>query len=125
MRWRISGKPELLRDTMQMTLNGDVRTQNAPYLMMELMMNTECRYEAWDFMKQNWDKMTAQYPENAVPRMCGGITALVDRRATSTNSSKPTKSSRAARPSTSIWSGCMSRSPSRNAKSPPRPPIWE
>ena len=72
-------KPELLRDTMQMTLNGDVRTQNAPYLMMELMMNTECRYAAWDFMKQNWDKMTAQYPENAVPRMCGGITALVDR----------------------------------------------
>jgi puromycin-sensitive aminopeptidase len=72
-------KPELLRDTMQMTLNGDVRTQNAPYLMMELMMNTECRYQAWEFMKQNWDKMTAQYPENAVPRMCGGITALVDR----------------------------------------------
>ena len=72
-------KPELLRDTMQMTLNGDVRTQNAPYLMMELMMNTECRYEAWDFMKQNWDRMTTQYPENAVPRMCGGITALVGR----------------------------------------------
>ncbi len=72
-------RPELLRDTMQMTLNGEVRTQNAPYLMMELLMNTECRYEAWDFLKQNWEKMVERYPENAIPRMCGGITTLVDR----------------------------------------------
>jgi puromycin-sensitive aminopeptidase len=71
-------RPELLRDAMQMTLNGEVRTQNAPYLMMELMMNTECRYEAWAFLKQNWDKMVAAYPENAIPRMCGGVTSLVD-----------------------------------------------
>jgi len=71
-------RPELLRDAMQMTLNGEVRTQNAPYLMMELMMNTECRYEAWAFLKQNWDKMAAAYPENAIPRMCGGVTSLVD-----------------------------------------------
>jgi puromycin-sensitive aminopeptidase len=69
---------ELLRDAMQMTLNGEVRTQNAPYLMMELLMNTECRYEAWSFLKQNWEKMMGQYPENAIPRMAGGITALVD-----------------------------------------------
>jgi len=72
-------RPELLRDTMQMTLNGEVRTQNAPYLMMELLMNTECRYEAWSFLKQNWEKMIAQYPENAIPRMCGGVTTLVDK----------------------------------------------
>jgi puromycin-sensitive aminopeptidase len=70
--------PQLLHDTMQMTLNGEVRTQNAPYLMMELLMNTQCRHEAWRFMQQNWEKMAAQYPENAIPRMCGGITALVD-----------------------------------------------
>ncbi|MGO9056761.1 MAG: M1 family metallopeptidase [Candidatus Binataceae bacterium] len=74
-------RPEFLRDTMQMTLNGEVRTQNAPYLMMELLMNTECRYEAWAFMKQHWDKMSTTYPENALPRMCGGITSLVDQEA--------------------------------------------
>ena len=65
-------RPEFLRDTMQMTLNGEVRTQNAPYLMMELLMNTECRYEAWAFLKQNWEKMSTTYPENALPRMCAG-----------------------------------------------------
>jgi puromycin-sensitive aminopeptidase len=74
-------RPELLRDAMQMTLNGEVRTQNAPYLMMELLMNTECRYEAWGFLKQNWEKMTAQFPENALPRMAGGVVTLVDRQA--------------------------------------------
>jgi puromycin-sensitive aminopeptidase len=72
-------RPELLRDAMAMTLNGEVRTQNAPYLMMELLMNTECRYEAWGYLKQNWDKMIEHYPENAIPRLCGGITSLVDR----------------------------------------------
>jgi hypothetical protein len=46
--------------------------------MAELLMNIECRYEAWAFLKANWDKMMAQYPENAIPRMCSGITALVD-----------------------------------------------
>ncbi len=71
-------QPQLLRDAMEMTLNGEVRTQNAPYLMMELLMNTECRYEAWNFLKKNWDKMIEKYPENAIPRMCGGVTSLVD-----------------------------------------------
>jgi len=72
-------RPELLREVMQMTLNGEVRTQNAPYLIVELMMNTQSRYAAWDFLKQNWDRMVATYPENAIPRMCSGITVLVDR----------------------------------------------
>jgi len=71
-------RPEALHDVMQMTLNGEIRTQNAPYVMAELLMNIECRYEAWAFLKANWDKMMAQYPENAIPRMCSGITALVD-----------------------------------------------
>jgi puromycin-sensitive aminopeptidase len=70
-------RAELLRETMQMTVNGEVRTQNAPYLMQELLHNNQCRDEAWDFMREHWDTMLAQYPENAIPRMCEGVTALV------------------------------------------------
>jgi len=71
----------LLRQTMQMTINGEVRTQNAPYLMQELLHNIECRYEAWDFMREHWEQMIARYPENAVPRMCQGVTSLLEREA--------------------------------------------
>jgi aminopeptidase N len=67
---------ELLRATMELTLSGEVRTQNAPYLMHSLMYNTVCREEAWRFFKRNWDTMVERYPENSIPRMCEGVIAL-------------------------------------------------
>jgi puromycin-sensitive aminopeptidase len=70
-------QPELIEQTLRMTLNGEVRTQNAPYLMRALLMNTEGREQAWAFMKEHWEEMLRQYPDNSIPRMCEGITALV------------------------------------------------
>lgn len=69
----------LLRETMAMTLDGQVRTQNAPYLMHSLLLNVDCRYEAWDFVKRNWEEMVNKYPDSALPRMCEGVVALLDR----------------------------------------------
>jgi puromycin-sensitive aminopeptidase len=69
----------LLRKTMEMTLDGQVRTQNAPYLMHSLLLNTHSRYEAWDFVKRNWAEMSKKYPDNALPRMCEAVVALLDR----------------------------------------------
>jgi len=71
--------PALLRKTMEMTLDGQVRTQNAPYLMHALLLNTHSRYEAWDFVKRNWDEMSKKYPDSALPRMCEAVVALLDR----------------------------------------------
>ncbi len=59
----------LLRKTAEMSLDGEVRTQNAPYLMNSLLVNTSGRYEAWDFIRSHWDEMTRKYPDNALPRM--------------------------------------------------------
>ncbi len=71
--------PELLRSTMAMTLDGQVRTQNAPYLMHSLLLNTAIRYEAWDFVRGNWEEMSRKYPDAALPRMCEAVVALLDR----------------------------------------------
>jgi puromycin-sensitive aminopeptidase len=71
--------PELLRQTMTMTLNNEVRTQNAPFLMHSLLGNPAVRYEAWDFIRQNWEAMTDRYPDSALPRMCEAIVGLLDR----------------------------------------------
>ncbi|HLK86785.1 MAG TPA: M1 family metallopeptidase [Candidatus Binataceae bacterium] len=70
---------EPLRETMEMTLNGEVRTQNAPYLMHSLLLNPTCRYEAWEFVKRHWEEMIRKFPDAALPRMCEAVVALLDR----------------------------------------------
>ena len=68
---------DLIDRTLQMTVSGEVRTQNAPYLMRSLLLNKEAREKAWLFMKARWEEMLRQYPDNSIPRMCDGIIGLV------------------------------------------------
>jgi puromycin-sensitive aminopeptidase len=70
-------EPKLIERTLDLTLNGEVRTQNAPYLMRGLLLNKRARERAWSFMKERWEEMLRQYPDNAIPRMCEGIVGLV------------------------------------------------
>ena len=72
-------EPKLLEKTMAMSLDGQVRTQNAPYLMHSLLLNPASRYEAWEFIRRNWEEMAKKYPDNALPRMCEAVVALLDR----------------------------------------------
>ena len=66
-----------IEHTLELTLNGEVRTQNSPYLMRGILLNREARVVAWAFMKSHWDEMLRQYPDNSIPRMCEGIIGLV------------------------------------------------
>jgi len=67
---------ELIDRTLQLTINGEVRTQNAPYLMRNVLLNKEAREKGWAFMKTQWETMLRQYPDNAIPRMCEGVIGL-------------------------------------------------
>ncbi len=67
---------DLIRRTLDLTLSGDVRTQDAPYLVRSLLMNVQARELAWAFAKEHWDTMERQYPQGGFRRMCEGITAL-------------------------------------------------
>jgi puromycin-sensitive aminopeptidase len=69
-------QPELIDRTLWLTINGEVRTQNAPYLMRNILLNRNARIKAWTFMKEHWDEMLRQYPDNSIPRMAEGIIAL-------------------------------------------------
>ncbi|WP_179131523.1 M1 family metallopeptidase [Candidatus Entotheonella palauensis] len=62
--------------TLEMTLNGEVRTQDAPYLVAQCMRNREQGVQAWRFMVDNWDQMMEVYPNNAIVRMLDGFKAL-------------------------------------------------
>jgi aminopeptidase N len=69
--------PELIDRTLDLTINGEVRTQNAPYLLRGILLNRKARAKAWSFMKAHWEEMLRQYPDNSIPRMCEGIVGLV------------------------------------------------
>ena len=67
---------ELLKRTLARTINGEIRTQDAPFIVGALMMNVDGREQAWEFVKANWDQMDRLFPKQGLRRMCGGIAGL-------------------------------------------------
>ncbi len=69
--------PDLVRRTLEKTTNGEVRSQDAPFLMRALLVGVYSRALAWDYLKAHWETMARQYPGSAYRRMYEGVTALV------------------------------------------------
>jgi puromycin-sensitive aminopeptidase len=69
--------PELIRRTLEKTTSGEVRSQDAPFLMRALLAGVHSRGLAWDYVKASWETMARQYPGSAYRRMYEGVTALV------------------------------------------------
>ena len=65
-----------MRNTLDMCLNGDIRSQDGPYLVAGCLMNRHHGPLAWDFVKSKWDEMLEVYPDNSIVRMVGGIRSL-------------------------------------------------
>ncbi|HEY7203122.1 MAG TPA: M1 family metallopeptidase [Methylomirabilota bacterium] len=70
-------QPELIRRTLEKTTNGEVRSQDAPFLMRAMLVSVHSRALAWDYVKGAWETMARQYPGSAYRRMYEGVTALV------------------------------------------------
>ncbi len=65
-----------MSNTLDMCLSGDVRSQDAPYLIAACLMNRHHGFKAWEFVKSNWDQMLDTYPDNSIVRMVSGIRSL-------------------------------------------------
>ena len=69
--------PELVQRTLISTVNGEVRMQDAPLLVRDLLLGVHSRERTWVFVKEHWDEMERLYPSlSGLARMCEGITAL-------------------------------------------------
>jgi len=68
--------PELIARTLTRTINGEIRTQDAPFIVAAAMTNVYVREQAWEFVKTNWDQMDRLFPKQGLRRMCGGIVGL-------------------------------------------------
>jgi puromycin-sensitive aminopeptidase len=67
---------ELLARTLARTINGEIRTQDAPFVVAATMTNVYGRELAWEFVKTNWDHIDRLFPKQGLRRMCGGIVGL-------------------------------------------------
>ena len=66
----------LLDRTLARTINGEIRTQDAPFIVGGLLTNVYGCERAWEFVKANWDQMDQLFPKQGLRRMCGGIVGL-------------------------------------------------
>ena len=67
---------DLVERTLARTISGEIRTQDAPFLVSAMLGNVDDRELAWAFVKTNWEKMDRMFPKQGLRRMCGGIVSL-------------------------------------------------
>ena len=66
----------LIEETLARTVNGEIRTQDAPFVNRSMLMTVTSREIAWPFVKSHWDTMDRLYPKHALRRMAEGVTGL-------------------------------------------------
>jgi puromycin-sensitive aminopeptidase len=69
-------EPELIRQTLERAVNGEIRTQDAPFVVRSMLVSVDGRELAWDFVKQHWDTMDRLYPKHGMRRLAEGVTGL-------------------------------------------------
>lgn len=69
-------RPELIKETLAMTLSNAVRTQDAPHLISIELNNDVGKEMAWDFTKTNWEKLKARFPMNMLPHLVGSASSF-------------------------------------------------
>ena len=73
-------QPELLERTLEWTLNGEIRSQDAPYVVRAMLGSVYGRGLAWEFVKAHWETMARLYPPSAYRRVYEGVASLVSPR---------------------------------------------
>jgi puromycin-sensitive aminopeptidase len=68
--------PALFERTLASALDGDVRTQNAPFVLAYALTNRDLGRRAWEFIKENWAVANTRFPQPLIVRMVDGARYL-------------------------------------------------
>ena len=69
--------PELFATALELAF-GEVRTQDAPYLLRRALHNPLRGPSAWRYLTGRWDEAVERFPSSGVPRMLEGIRCFTD-----------------------------------------------
>ncbi len=67
---------EQIRRTLDLALSGDVKTQDAPFLLNRCIANRHNGTIAWESVRRQWPQLLERFPNNTIVRMVGSITTL-------------------------------------------------
>jgi puromycin-sensitive aminopeptidase len=62
----------------ELGFGGDVKTQNAPFLLRSCIANRRHGTAAWTFVRQRWDDANTAFPDNSIARMIDTVTLLTE-----------------------------------------------
>jgi puromycin-sensitive aminopeptidase len=66
----------LVEATLARTVNGEIRTQDAPFVVRSMLMTVHGREPAWHFVTVNWETMDRLYPKHGLRRLAEGVIGL-------------------------------------------------
>ncbi len=66
----------LLQRSIDLAFSGEVRLQDAPYLVMGILGHREGCALAWEAIEAHWDRMQDRWPPKVVPRVLTSLPAL-------------------------------------------------
>ena len=69
---------ELVQRTLDLAMSGEVKTQNAPFLLSRCIANRDHGAMAWSFVRKNWTKANETFPANTIVRMIDPVKLLTD-----------------------------------------------
>jgi puromycin-sensitive aminopeptidase len=67
---------EQIRRTIELALSGDVKTQDAPFLLNRCIANRQHGEMAWESVRRQWPDLLERFPNNTIVRMVSSITTL-------------------------------------------------
>jgi puromycin-sensitive aminopeptidase len=69
--------PALMDETLAFTLSGEVKTQNAPFVLGRCIANRDHGEQAWRFVREHWSELGARFPANTIVRMIDPVKLLI------------------------------------------------
>jgi puromycin-sensitive aminopeptidase len=68
---------ELMERTLAFTLSGEVKTQNAPFVLGRCIANRDNGDQAWRFVRERWSELSERFPANTIVRMIDTVKLLI------------------------------------------------
>jgi puromycin-sensitive aminopeptidase len=68
--------PELVQRTCDFAVAGEVKSQNAPFVLARCIALRENGFLAWNFVRNYWDQAQVKFPTNTIVRMVDPVKFL-------------------------------------------------
>jgi puromycin-sensitive aminopeptidase len=69
--------PALMEETLAFMLSGEVKTQNAPFVLGRCIASRDHGELAWRFVREHWSELGARFPANTIVRMIDPVKLLI------------------------------------------------